>query len=135
MFLSSLIEELCTKEENNKAGCTVTFGGQCTKALLIYSSSFFIRFCNINSRKYTLIRKLSIEHKIHLRKDFLEIHRKNANEVKFWDLIREAYPALWTSWTTSMIFYTTCKKKLIEISLVEIISVISDVTSFLSFPF
>ena len=33
MFLSSLIEELCTKEENNKAGCTLTFGGQCT---LIY---------------------------------------------------------------------------------------------------
>ena len=29
MFLSSLIEELCTKEENNKAGCTLTFGGQC----------------------------------------------------------------------------------------------------------
>ena len=29
MFLSSLIEELCTKEENNKAGYTLTFGGQC----------------------------------------------------------------------------------------------------------
>ena len=29
MFLSSLIEELCTKEENNKAGSTLTFGGQC----------------------------------------------------------------------------------------------------------
>ena len=29
MFLSLLIEELCTKEENNKAGCTLTFGGQC----------------------------------------------------------------------------------------------------------
>ena len=26
MFLSSLIEELCTKEENNKAGCTLNFG-------------------------------------------------------------------------------------------------------------
>ena len=30
MFLSSLIEELCTKEENNEAGSTFTFGGQCT---------------------------------------------------------------------------------------------------------
>ena len=30
MFLRSLIEELCTKEENNKAGCTLTFGGQCS---------------------------------------------------------------------------------------------------------
>ena len=29
MFLSSLIEELSTKEENNKAGLTLTFGGQC----------------------------------------------------------------------------------------------------------
>ena len=29
MFLSSLIEELRTKEENNKAGCTLTFGWQC----------------------------------------------------------------------------------------------------------
>ena len=28
MFLNSLIEELCTKEENKKAGCTLTFGGQ-----------------------------------------------------------------------------------------------------------
>ena len=29
MFLSSLDKELCTKEENNKTGCTLTFGGQC----------------------------------------------------------------------------------------------------------
>ena len=29
MSLSSLIEELCTKEENNKGGCTLTFRGQC----------------------------------------------------------------------------------------------------------
>ena len=29
MFLGSLIEELCTKKENNKVGCTLTFGGQC----------------------------------------------------------------------------------------------------------
>ena len=29
MFLSSLIKELCTKEENDEAGCILTFGGQC----------------------------------------------------------------------------------------------------------
>ena len=29
MFFSSLIEEICSKEENNKASCTLTFGGQC----------------------------------------------------------------------------------------------------------
>ena len=28
MFLGSLIEKVCTKEENNKAGCTLTFRGQ-----------------------------------------------------------------------------------------------------------
>ena len=33
MFLSSLIEELCTKEENNEVGCTLTFGGQCITPL------------------------------------------------------------------------------------------------------
>ena len=31
MSLSSLIEELSTKKENNKAGCTLTFGGHCMK--------------------------------------------------------------------------------------------------------
>ena len=29
MFLSSLYEELCIKEENDKTGCTLIFGGQC----------------------------------------------------------------------------------------------------------
>ena len=29
MFLSSIIEELCTKEENYEASCTLTFVGQC----------------------------------------------------------------------------------------------------------
>ena len=29
MFLSSLIKELCTKEETNKTGYILTFGGQC----------------------------------------------------------------------------------------------------------
>ena len=40
MFLSSLIEELCTKEENNKASCTLTFGGQCIYQLEIDFASF-----------------------------------------------------------------------------------------------
>ena len=35
MFLSSLIKELCTKEENNKAGCTLIFGGQCIRFQVI----------------------------------------------------------------------------------------------------
>ena len=30
MFLSPLIEELCTKEENDKTGCKLNFGHECT---------------------------------------------------------------------------------------------------------
>ena len=43
MFLSSLIEELCTKEENNKAGCTFTFGGQCK--IILNRFFFFVCVC------------------------------------------------------------------------------------------
>ena len=32
MFLYSLIEELCTKEENGKTGCNFNFGHECKKA-------------------------------------------------------------------------------------------------------
>ena len=44
MFLSSLIEELCTKEENNKTGFTLTFEGQCTLNLAITVSNIHIIF-------------------------------------------------------------------------------------------
>ena len=30
MFLCSLIEELCTKEENDKTGCNFNFGHECS---------------------------------------------------------------------------------------------------------
>ena len=30
MFLCSLIEELCTKEENDKTGCNINFGHECS---------------------------------------------------------------------------------------------------------
>ena len=39
MFLSLLIEELCTKEENNKAGCTLTFGGQCISVDVVWKAA------------------------------------------------------------------------------------------------
>ena len=29
MFLCSLVEELCTKEENDKTGCNFNFGHEC----------------------------------------------------------------------------------------------------------
>ena len=59
MFLSLLIEELCTKKENNKADCTLTFGGQCIKkkqkqkkkTIYFYISrsiSFTLRFKNVD---------------------------------------------------------------------------------------
>ena len=31
MFWSSLIEELCTKEENDKTGCKLNFGHECNR--------------------------------------------------------------------------------------------------------
>ena len=39
IFLSSLIEELCTKEENDKTGCKLNFGHECiiTGEEVIYS--------------------------------------------------------------------------------------------------
>ena len=38
MFLCSLIEELCTKEENNKPVCTLTFGGQCRLGMRTFNT-------------------------------------------------------------------------------------------------
>ena len=52
MFLSSLIEESCTKEENNKAGCTLTFGGQC-----IFMPFSFLYSCIKLGNVYKLFRK------------------------------------------------------------------------------
>ena len=34
MFLCSLVEKLCAKEENDKTGCNFNFGHQCTLDLL-----------------------------------------------------------------------------------------------------
>ena len=48
MFLSSLIEELCTKEENNKAGCALTFGGQC----ILYVSKLIYSMKYVQNRKH-----------------------------------------------------------------------------------
>ena len=43
MVLSSLIEELCIKKENNKAGSALTFGGQCISIIhVIFSWDVFI---------------------------------------------------------------------------------------------
>ena len=33
MFLSSLIEELWTKEENDKTGCKLNFGHECRRKI------------------------------------------------------------------------------------------------------
>ena len=44
MFLSLLIEELCTKEENNKADYTLTFKAQCTFFFHFFFFVFVSRF-------------------------------------------------------------------------------------------
>ena len=41
MFLSSLIEELRTKEENDKTGCKLNFGHECRYN--IFEKSFLLR--------------------------------------------------------------------------------------------
>ena len=55
LFLSSLIEELCTKEENNKAGCTLIFGGQCI--FLYYRDSHLCHYVILMSFD-VLLKKL-----------------------------------------------------------------------------
>ena len=37
MFLCSLIEELCTKEENDKTGCNYNFGHKCISLMYVNS--------------------------------------------------------------------------------------------------
>ena len=48
VFWNSLVEELCTNEENNKAGWTLIFGGQCKYRATTFGwgiSYGFIIFC------------------------------------------------------------------------------------------
>ena len=47
MFLNSLIEELCTKEEINKAGWTLSFGGQRTLILLNPNRTFTVHIVKL----------------------------------------------------------------------------------------
>ena len=42
MFLSSLIKELCTKEENDKTGCKLNFGHECSIEACIAASDNMI---------------------------------------------------------------------------------------------
>ena len=63
MFLSSSINELCPKEENNKAGVTLTFGGQCILAikalremLCIYTHNVRHKFICVLSETKKMLR-------------------------------------------------------------------------------
>ena len=38
MFLCSLVEELCTKEENDKRGCNFNFGHECIRHVKLNAS-------------------------------------------------------------------------------------------------
>ena len=72
MFLSSLIEELCSKEENNKEGCTLTFGGQCINWWIYFTNAFNQNFSI--KKKYTvsnivllqLFRRFPLFSEVHL---------------------------------------------------------------------
>ena len=41
MFFCSLIEELCTKDENDKTGCNFNFGHECICEFSIYKIRCF----------------------------------------------------------------------------------------------
>ena len=47
MFLCSLIEELCTKEENDKTGRNFNFGHECIYILYAYIQTNYITFCKV----------------------------------------------------------------------------------------
>ena len=52
MFLSYLIEEICTKEENNKAGCNFNFGHQSEKRVSSKTFSLFSAILRYNGHIY-----------------------------------------------------------------------------------
>ena len=63
MLLSSLIEELCSKEEINEAGCTLTFGGQCTLRLFFCNFSYTFLFLTKQTLKQKHLEDLTSDKK------------------------------------------------------------------------
>ena len=50
MFLCTLIEELCTKEENDKTSCNFNFGHECIYCLFYMEQTFYPkRYCNFKN--------------------------------------------------------------------------------------
>ena len=45
MFLCSFIEELCTKEENNKTGCSFNFEHQCIYKIIQFYTKVYTVSC------------------------------------------------------------------------------------------
>ena len=43
MFLRSLVEELCTKEENDKKGCNFNFGHKCINCSVKVAGQYLSR--------------------------------------------------------------------------------------------
>ena len=63
MFLCSLIEELCKKEENDKAGCNFNFGHQCISGL---------RYIRLRSFHDTPVEKSPLNKNETVDKNFLK---------------------------------------------------------------
>ena len=67
MFITSLIEELCTKEENNKAGCTLTFGGQfifiLVKIISTKNIPLYTKLCMLQLKYHVNMIKLTFVYK------------------------------------------------------------------------
>ena len=79
MFFCSLIEELCTKEENYKTSCNFNFGHECIlkKVTDLFYPLFLAYCCKING----INAYLQPENSIHL--DFLSSKRFVAVETAY----------------------------------------------------
>ena len=93
MFFSSLIEELFTKEENNKAGCTLTSGEQCIMYTFGNILAVF-RFCEFCSYRNNVIDALknSIAIQFHHKREgrfrsFKNTENKQCFHLKFFEKV------------------------------------------------
>ena len=68
MFLCSLIEELCTKEENDKTGCNFNFGHECRKKFCDGHTTSLAS--NTNDNPITLQYSFKVEEALFLKQSF-----------------------------------------------------------------
>ena len=61
MSLCSLVEKLCTKEENVKTGCNFNFGHECNSIVAFYDVFIPNAFsCTVKARCFFLLMRASV---------------------------------------------------------------------------